>query len=135
DFVQSIAMCDFAQYPQCEHLKISRYSSFIDAPRRPPARPENNKGPVRRRGLRRKTWQVRDSNPRMLSSLIYSQIPLAAWVTCPAPPTTCIHLTEGATYRITGLRTVGAHTASARRRRTGRRNAVRNRISGGTRAE
>ena len=26
-------------------------------------------------------WQVRDSNPRMLSSLIYSQIPLAAWVT------------------------------------------------------
>ena len=26
-------------------------------------------------------WRVRDSNPRMLSSLIYSQIPLAAWVT------------------------------------------------------
>ena len=27
-------------------------------------------------------WQVRDSNPRRLSRLIYSQIPLAAWVTC-----------------------------------------------------
>ncbi len=27
------------------------------------------------------SWRVRDSNPRMLSSLIYSQIPLAAWVT------------------------------------------------------
>lgn len=27
-------------------------------------------------------WQVRDSNPRRLSRLIYSQIPLAARVTC-----------------------------------------------------
>ena len=26
-------------------------------------------------------WLVRDSNPRRLSRLIYSQIPLAAWVT------------------------------------------------------
>jgi hypothetical protein len=26
-------------------------------------------------------WLVRDSNPRRLSQLIYSQFPLAAWVT------------------------------------------------------
>ena len=26
-------------------------------------------------------WRVRDSNPRRLRRLIYSQIPLAAWVT------------------------------------------------------
>ena len=34
-------------------------------------------------------WLVRDSNPRRLSRLIYSQIPLAAWVTSqmhPRPP-------------------------------------------------
>ena len=33
-------------------------------------------------------WLVRDSNPRRLSRLIYSQIPLAAWVTsqCSRPP-------------------------------------------------
>ena len=31
-------------------------------------------------------WQVRDSNPRRLCRLIYSQIPLAAWVTCQAAP-------------------------------------------------
>jgi LacI family transcriptional regulator, repressor for deo operon, udp, cdd, tsx, nupC, and nupG len=30
-------------------------------------------------------WLVRDSNPRRLSRLIYSQIPLAAWVTSHAP--------------------------------------------------
>ena len=29
-------------------------------------------------------WRVRDSNPRRLRRLIYSQIPLAAWVTRPA---------------------------------------------------
>lgn len=33
-------------------------------------------------GAFRLEWQVRDSNPRRLSRLIYSQIPLAAWVTC-----------------------------------------------------
>ena len=32
-------------------------------------------------------WRVRDSNPRRLSQLIYSQIPLAAWVTRHALPT------------------------------------------------
>ena len=32
-------------------------------------------------------WRVRDSNPRRLSRLIYSQIPLAAWVTRHALPT------------------------------------------------
>ena len=31
-------------------------------------------------------WQVRDSNPRRLSRLIYSQIPLAARVTCQGAP-------------------------------------------------
>ena len=31
-------------------------------------------------------WHVRDSNPRMRSSLIYSQIPLATWVTCRGTP-------------------------------------------------
>ena len=41
-------------------------------------------------------WRVRDSNPRMLSSLIYSQIPLAAWVTRRGAPTTSYLLTEGA---------------------------------------
>jgi hypothetical protein len=41
-------------------------------------------------------WRVRDSNPRMRCSLIYSQIPLAAWVTRQGAPSTCIHLTEGA---------------------------------------
>lgn len=42
-------------------------------------------------------WRVRDSNPRMLSSLIYSQIPLAAWVTrhCALSDTSQL-LTEGA---------------------------------------
>lgn len=32
-------------------------------------------------------WRVRDSNPRRQCQLIYSQIPLAAWVTRHALPT------------------------------------------------
>ena len=34
------------------------------------------------------TWRVRDSNPRSRRQLIYSQIPLAAWVTRQSHPTT-----------------------------------------------
>ena len=52
----------------------------------------NRRGPAQRKERARPMaglflwWRVRDSNPRMLSSLIYSQIPLAAWVTRQAHP-------------------------------------------------
>ncbi len=41
----------------------------------------NANGPVRGGRGRFIEWRVRDSNPRRLRRLIYSQIPLAAWVT------------------------------------------------------
>ena len=41
-------------------------------------------------------WRVRGSNSRRLRRLIYSQIPLAAWVTRQALPTRCNHLTGDA---------------------------------------
>lgn len=46
--------------------------------------PRRVRRPLEFRGFRE--WRVRDSNPRMQSSLIYSQIPLAAWVTRHARP-------------------------------------------------
>ena len=41
-------------------------------------------------------WRVRDSNPRSLSRLIYSQIPLAAWVTRQGAPARLFQSTGGA---------------------------------------
>ena len=46
-------------------------------------------------------WRVRDSNPRRLSRLIYSQIPLAAWVTRHALPTGVF------TNRVRGIQDIG----------------------------
>ena len=49
------------------------------APRRGERAPDDRSGRPRGDSW---WWQVRDSNPRSLRRLIYSQIPLAAWVTC-----------------------------------------------------
>ncbi len=47
------------------------------------------------------TWRVRDSNPRSLRRLIYSQIPLATWVTRQGAPAQLLQSTGGAISNIT----------------------------------
>ena len=76
-------------------------------------------------------WRVRDSNPRRLRRLIYSQIPLAAWVTRQGAPvrlsqttgSAISHITQSPTARRTQLTCPGCrhprrpvHSASAEAR-------------------